>query len=215
MTSQPRKLYRSQSDRIIGGVCGGIAEYLELDPTVVRVLWILLTLLGGSGIILYLISLFIIPNNPNQTPVPRSSGKAITFIGGFLIILGALLFMENMDLFDFHDLWRGIRDFLLPGLLILLGAYLLLRARKGESAAPSPPAGVPPASSQQKRLQRSLYDRKLFGVCGGLAEYFEIDSSIVRLLFVIFTLLSFGFGMVAYLILFLVMPEPSPEQKST
>lgn len=61
-----RRLYRSANDRILGGVCGGIGEYAGIDPTVVRVLWILLTLLWGFGLLLYLILWFIVPRNPKQ-----------------------------------------------------------------------------------------------------------------------------------------------------
>lgn len=57
-----------------------------------------------------------------------------------------------------------------------------------------------------KRLCRSETDKKLFGVCGGLAEYFGIDSTIVRLLWVVMTLL-FGSGVILYLLAALIMPN--------
>jgi phage shock protein C len=59
-----KRLHRSSSDRKIAGVCGGIAEYLGWDPTLVRVLWILLTLAGGSGILIYLILWLVMPDTP-------------------------------------------------------------------------------------------------------------------------------------------------------
>lgn len=59
-----RKLYRSRTNRMLGGVCGGLGEYLGLDPTVVRLLWVLFTLVGASGLLAYLICLLIIPENP-------------------------------------------------------------------------------------------------------------------------------------------------------
>lgn len=58
-----KKLYRSKKDRIIAGVCGGIAEYAKVDPTVVRLIWALSVLLGGFGILAYLIAWIIIPEN--------------------------------------------------------------------------------------------------------------------------------------------------------
>lgn len=57
-------LRRSKQDRMLAGVCGGIAEYLGWDPTLVRVAWIILTLLGGSGILLYLILWVVMPESP-------------------------------------------------------------------------------------------------------------------------------------------------------
>lgn len=59
-----KRLHRSLTDRKIAGVCGGIAEYLGWDPTLVRVLWIVLTLLGGSGILAYLILWLVMPAGP-------------------------------------------------------------------------------------------------------------------------------------------------------
>jgi len=57
-----KKLYRSKKERMIGGVCGGIGEFLEIDPTVVRVIWAFLTILSiGVGIIAYILAWIIIP----------------------------------------------------------------------------------------------------------------------------------------------------------
>jgi len=61
-----RRLYRSGKDRILGGVCGGIAEYLGVDPVIIRLLWIVGTLAWGFGIILYIICWIIIPRNPRH-----------------------------------------------------------------------------------------------------------------------------------------------------
>lgn len=60
--SPQKRLTRSRTNRMIGGVCGGIGEYLDVDPTIVRLLWVVLTLLSvGAGIIAYLIAWLIIP----------------------------------------------------------------------------------------------------------------------------------------------------------
>lgn len=59
--SNEKRLCRSSSQRMLAGVCGGIAEYYGWDPTIVRVGWIILTLLGGSGILLYLILWLVMP----------------------------------------------------------------------------------------------------------------------------------------------------------
>jgi phage shock protein C len=65
-----RRLYRCRSDRKIAGVAAGMAEYLELDPTVVRVAWILSAFIGGFTILLYIILAFIIPLEPVDMPAP-------------------------------------------------------------------------------------------------------------------------------------------------
>ena len=59
-----RMLYRHPTDKVIGGVCGGIAEYFGIDPTVVRLIWALFSLMGGCGILAYIIAAIIIPRNP-------------------------------------------------------------------------------------------------------------------------------------------------------
>ena len=59
-----RKLYRSKSNRQLAGVCGGLAQYFNIDATLVRVLFILLAVLGGSGLVLYLAMWIIVPREP-------------------------------------------------------------------------------------------------------------------------------------------------------
>jgi phage shock protein C len=61
-----KRLYKSDTDKILCGVCGGIAEYLNIDSTIVRLIWVLISLHGGMGILLYIISCFIIPEKPND-----------------------------------------------------------------------------------------------------------------------------------------------------
>jgi len=56
-----KRLHRSVTDRKIAGVCGGIAEYVGWDPTLVRVLWVVLTFLGGSGVVAYLLLWLLMP----------------------------------------------------------------------------------------------------------------------------------------------------------
>lgn len=59
-----KKLYKSNQNKIAAGVCGGIAEFFGIDPTLVRLGWILFCALGGSGILAYIIAAIVIPNKP-------------------------------------------------------------------------------------------------------------------------------------------------------
>ena len=61
---EPRRLYRSRSERRLAGVAGGIAEYLKVDPTVVRVVWIISIFFMGIGFLLYIILAFVMPLEP-------------------------------------------------------------------------------------------------------------------------------------------------------
>jgi phage shock protein C len=58
---EPRKLYRSQTQRMLAGVCGGLAEYFNIDATVMRVLFLILAVFGGSGLVLYLVMWIVVP----------------------------------------------------------------------------------------------------------------------------------------------------------
>lgn len=58
-----KRLYKSNVNKKIFGVCGGIGEFFDIDPTIVRLAWVLFCALGGSGIIAYIIATIIIPEN--------------------------------------------------------------------------------------------------------------------------------------------------------
>lgn len=56
-----KRLYRSKKNRVLGGVCGGIGEYFDVDPVLIRLAWILFSFMGGSGVLAYLIAWLVIP----------------------------------------------------------------------------------------------------------------------------------------------------------
>ena len=62
-----KKLYRSRNDKKICGVCGGLAKYLNMDVTVVRLLTVLLTLFVGGGLIAYIVAALVMPEEPENT----------------------------------------------------------------------------------------------------------------------------------------------------
>ena len=61
-----KRLYKSRENRMLDGVCGGIAEYFNIDPTIVRLGWVIFSLAGGSGVLAYIIALIIIPEKPHN-----------------------------------------------------------------------------------------------------------------------------------------------------
>ena len=143
-TTRPRRLERSVTDRQIAGVCGGLGLYLGLDSTLVRILWIVLS-----------------------------------------IVPGAILF----------------------GLIAYLAAWLLV-----------PDAAIDGAAATTRRgLTRSRTDRKLAGVCGGLAEYFRVDATPVRLMWTMLTIFPGAIicGVIAYVVAWLVMPAASVTPEAT
>jgi phage shock protein C len=65
-----KKLYRSRTDQKIAGVCAGIAHYLDIDPTLVRLIWVAMVLFAGGGVLAYLIAWIVIDEEPAFVPAP-------------------------------------------------------------------------------------------------------------------------------------------------
>lgn len=147
-----KKLYRSVTDKMIGGVCGGIAEYFEIDPVLIRLIFVLAVIFGGSGILAYIILWIIIPQKPfiitpfnqekpgdaksqdsdenksssaqfNMSSVnQKPKNNKSVFAGAFLIVLGVIFLLDNF-VPAFH-----FSDFW-PIILIGLGVAIILKAR--------------------------------------------------------------------------------------
>ena len=237
MADPSKRLYRSQSNKVIAGVCGGIAEYLNADPTVIRIAWILLSLLPlVPGILIYIAAWIIIPKNPSKTVSTgtSSSVSGAGAVGIFFVIIGGLFLMSNLHIFYWRDWWDISADYIVPVFLIGAGIVFLLKGTVTSEPenAPAEPSGFQPEENKgftespkpqpkaqeksgRKTLRRSLKDRKLLGVCGGLAEYFEVDPSIIRVAFVVLSIWPFGLGVVVYGVLFLLVPEETTPQPQT
>ena len=202
-----RKLYRSQIQRMIGGVCGGMAEYFNIDPNIVRLIFVILAFFGGSGILIYIASLIIIPNNPDQE-VPEKRESIIKdkplFWGSLLIVVGVFLLFRQMGLFYSFQFWHIPWQSVWAIVLILIGAVLLFNKTREDKIEEG-------AEDTEKKLYRSRRQKMVGGVCGGLAEYFELDVSIIRVLWVIGTIISAGVGILVYIIMLIVFPE-KPEE---
>ncbi len=205
---------------MIDGVCGGVAEFFGLDPTLVRIAWVLLTLLGGSGILLYIIAMIIMPTNPSfsTTENTPSTSNNHRFWGILLVVVGLVWLVANLGFPIWHRWWGFSWDLFLPLVLVLAGVAFLFGGRNyvssqqpvaplsgSESPASSEPQGVRAAGPT--RLNRSRRERKLFGVCGGLGTYFNVDPTIVRVLFVISAFASFGLTVFVYILMAIVVPN--------
>jgi phage shock protein PspC (stress-responsive transcriptional regulator) len=68
-----KKLRRSRKDRKIAGVCGGLGEYLEIDSTLVRLIWLVLIFIGGTGVLAYIIAWIIMPEEPVAAPAQEAT----------------------------------------------------------------------------------------------------------------------------------------------
>jgi phage shock protein PspC (stress-responsive transcriptional regulator) len=151
-----RRLTRSQTNRMVGGVCGGLGEYLGIDATFVRLFFLLLAFGEGAGVLIYFVLWMILPpegsqegdlgSNVNRSAQeiserarelgqsirqgPGASNQQISIIvGGALVLVGVIYLIDNLNL-----AWLGWLRFniLWPSMLILGGAILLLRYLRGE-----------------------------------------------------------------------------------
>lgn len=127
------RIMRSESDKMIAGVCGGLGAYLNIDPMVIRFAFIALTIAGGMGIAIYIVLAAITPSSADVTfekspdldnlwddeaHVQRQKNNTMLFAGG-LIVIGVWLLFANL----------GIAKFVMPLVLIAAGAYLVQRER--------------------------------------------------------------------------------------
>ena len=137
-----QRLYRSQVDRMLTGVAGGMAEYLRVDPVIVRMLWVVAVFLSsGVGLLVYVALAIVMPSAPplddgahdaegsdadetgtgESRRAARSNGVAI-LVGSALIIIGAVALMSQFGWFDAWRLW--------PLLLIGIGGLLIFNQRR-------------------------------------------------------------------------------------
>ena len=142
--SSPKRLFRKSAAGRIAGVCAGIADYFDTDVTLVRLAWVVLSIVPGG------------------------------FIGGLVAYIAA---------------WAIVPD-------------------------ASVPADV---DATVHRLTRSTVDRKVAGVCGGLAEYMHADSTVVRLVWAILTVVPgcIVLGIFAYLVAWFIIPESRAAHEAT
>jgi phage shock protein C len=229
-TFAQRRLRKSRTDRMIDGVCGGIAGYFGLDATLVRIAWVLLTLFGGSGIVLYIAAMIIMPKEETLTAAgaseapPASAASAngrnnSRFWGILLVVLGLAWLASNFGFSIWHHWWGFSWDIALPLVLILAGVAFLFGGRAyltSPSTSAEPPAAgeegpsgaaAPAPQPEPSKLFRSRTEKKLLGVCGGLADYMQLDPVIIRLVFVMAGLASFGIVVIAYIVLGIVVPQ--------
>jgi phage shock protein PspC (stress-responsive transcriptional regulator) len=217
-----RKLYKSSTDKMIGGVCGGLGKFFNMDPTVLRIAWVgiaLITLpIGPAGLFIgglaYLASYLIIPQNPNETGLVETEdlsmdddeGPAEPFrdiqsnnmVWGIVLVLLALVVLTNSNFSSWRIPVAILPAVIIGGLIYCIIKYrpLLVDVLKGLT---------------HRRLYRLTDDKKILGVCAGLADSFQVDPTLMRLGWVLVTILTGGPGILIYLVMAFIMPVGRPE----
>ncbi|MCG3119800.1 MAG: hypothetical protein ALAOOOJD_02312 [bacterium] len=234
-----RRLYRSINNRHVAGVCGGMAEYFNLDPVLVRVIWFFSIFVHGVGIFAYIAAWIIVPENRTGAALtaaaPRAQANAQYLLGAFLVLLGVMFLADRLD-WDFLVPWHWNRfvpywfnwGMIFSVVIILLGIMLIFRPGQSSTSAQAPtamassetpetggPSPRPEIRTNEKRLIRSVEDRKIGGVCGGLAKYLNVDPALVRIGWVVMTILSqYVIGVVTYIVMMIVVPEENTVTKN-
>jgi phage shock protein C len=152
-----KRLYKSRKNKVVDGVCGGIAEYFDVDPVLVRIIFVLFFFFGGSALIAYIVGIIIMPRAPyelaqetgtkaekqekvSESPPTKparasaspSAGSLV--IGIILIVLGGLFLLDNFDFPLFHRFswWFHFHfwEFFIPGILIVVGLILIVKSKE-------------------------------------------------------------------------------------
>lgn len=128
------KLYRSERERMVLGVCGGIGNYLGLDPTIIRLFFVIFTIVNQIGIVLYLALAIFMPVAPPEEDYAREeqfnfnldSNSTGNLLGIALVVVGAFALMGSLDIQWLS--WISMENFL-PILLVGFGLYVLFGRR--------------------------------------------------------------------------------------
>jgi len=139
-----KRLYRSNTHKVIGGVAGGLGDYLDIDPVLIRIVFVVALFFGGVGLFAYVVAWIIIPEQPRestmstpidpqqsnvppqpqppQPPMPNHRHGHGSVVGGLVLLVIGFLFLAENFLPDFHfgDWW--------PLILVAIGVGLLYRA---------------------------------------------------------------------------------------
>lgn len=233
-TAVKSTLYRHPTDKLVGGVCGGLADYFGFDPTLFRILWVVMTLVtSGGGFLAYLALWLLLPVGTVQTGQQRPAAlelneRSLSRAAIILMTLGGLWLLSNLGILPWlwGAFWSVVRVFFWPALLIGAG-YLLLRSTgqrdwrmdwnglrerwqtRMNGKMPSK-TEVKDSLNQVKQripLKRSRSNRIFMGVCGGMGQRFGIDANLIRLIWAAFSIGSIGMGVLVYIAVGLLLPE--------
>ncbi len=124
METQTRKLYRSRKDRIVGGVSAGLGEYFNIDPVLVRAIFVLLTLINGFGLLFYIILMLIIPEEPTEEKAETKIESQVQEAAQELKSKAESMVSELKD--GFKNNRRCDKRNIIGIIVVILGFYLLL-----------------------------------------------------------------------------------------
>jgi phage shock protein C len=233
--TNPRTLYRHPGDKYVAGVCGGLGDFLGVDPTLIRIAWVILTLItGGGGVLAYIALWALLPVGTRaegqlQPAAIQLNDKTLARTAYLLIALGGLWFLANVGILPslWSATWSILSVLFWPALLIGAGWLLLRNSGRNwrgdvddvSNKVRTSTNGKVPSGEQVRDgfssvrqsfpLKRSTDDRIVLGVCGGIGQWLGIDANLVRLIWAALSVGSIGLGVVLYVALGLLLPQES------
>ena len=231
-----RSLYRNPNNKVVAGVCGGTGDMPGIDPTLVRLGWIVMTLFtGGGGFWAYLVLWAMLPVGTQAQGRMRPAAielkdKSLARTAYLLMGLGVLWLLSNAGILPqlFSTFSSVAVRIFWPALLIGAG-YLLLRSsgrnwRKDVNAVRGNVRSAVNESSPARNevrdgvaslrrnmpLHRSADNRVVLGVCGGIGERLGVDANLVRLIWTVVTIGTMGLGIPVYVVAGVLLPGEQP-----
>lgn len=145
--SETKRLVRVERNRMIAGICSGIARFFDIDPTIIRLVFVVVTLFGGSGVLIYIVLWLVIPNEKGKGEIDEESIKESTeemkdkakefaesaktytkgrnprfFLGIVLLFFGTIFLLDNLGFHNVFNLWR-----FWPVILIIIAVSILTK----------------------------------------------------------------------------------------
>lgn len=197
-----RRITRSARNRFLLGACGGLAEFFHIDPIVFRLIFIIAFAFTYWTAAVYLLIAFLMPE-PSARDIENMNGEANPRFGKsslitlIFVLFGIYYFADYMSFFNMFGVFSLLQSAAPPSMLALAAYYFFKY----------PPEEIISSSGKAKEFCLSKNDKKIGGVCGGFAEYFNADPSAVRAVWAVFSLLTLGMGVVLYLIFLFASPR--------
>lgn len=186
------------SQKLLMGVCGAFGNYLKINPVIIRIIVLLAFLFIGQPIVLiYSAFGILLPINETAPSTNENLSNRLTL--NILFFLGIiLLLLVQLNQVTLKDIFNFVNDKVDSFSLLVFSIALIINGYHKQ--------GFEMKEGNYKRL--TLSDKKfIFGVCAGLAEYLNINPNLMRILWIIFGISSFGTAILIYIILRFVIPS--------
>lgn len=210
-----KQLFKSRRDKMVDGVCAGLAEYFNVNVALVRLLFVVFAFVDCISVVAYITAMVLVPREPVSLTQDsdieliekRSAVNHGFFWGTILILIGAIMFLDTMNLFNFHFFWRHFGwKFLVPTVFIIAGILLIASRNRFASSV-----GFFNKTSEST-FRRASENKKIFGVCAGAAKHWNLDVSIVRIAWVLITIIAFPVGLIAYALVGFLTPDDKDQK---